>query len=103
MTLEEIYKRYAILEQKRRDIEKEQSELKQRLSEDMPEEGTKFYYGSYSWQNRKKWSYSDKVTEMEAELKSLKKLEEKEGTATFEESKSVVYRHNKPVREEYPF
>ncbi len=46
MTLGEIYKRYAILEQKRRDIEKEQSELKQRLSEDMPEEGTKFYYGS---------------------------------------------------------
>ena len=103
MTLAEIYKRYAILEKKRRDIEKEQSELKQRLSEDMPEEGTKFYYGSYSWQNRKKWSYSDKVAEMETELKSLKKLEEKEGTATFEESKSVVYRHNKPVREEYPF
>lgn len=103
MTLEEVYKRYAFLEEKKRDIEKEQSELKERLKEDMPEEGTKFYYGSYSWQTRKKWAYSEKVAEMETELKSLKKLEEKEGTATFEESKTVVFRYNKPVRDNLPF
>jgi len=103
MTREEVYKRYAFLEEKRRDIEKEQAELKERLSEYLPEEGTKFYFGSYSWQNRKKWSYSDKVTEMEAELKSLKKLEEKEGTASCEEKKSVVFRYNKPVRDSLPF
>ncbi len=103
MILEEVYKRYAFLEEKKRDIEQEQSELKERLKEDMPEHGTKFYFGSYSWQNRKKWSYSEKVTEMEAELKSQRKLEEKEGTATCEESKSVVFRYNKPVRDDLPF
>ena len=33
MILEEVYKRYAFLEEKKRDIEQEQSELKERLKE----------------------------------------------------------------------
>ena len=40
---------------------------------------------------------------METNLKSQKKLEEKEGTATYEEKKSVVFRYNKPVRDNLPF
>lgn len=46
---------------------------------------------SFTIQNRKTWTYTDFVKNMETEFKKLKKDEEADGTATFTEKESLIF------------
>jgi len=51
--------------------------------------------GAFTIQLKKKWKYSDSVSTLEADLKDIKKGEEADGTAQFEESRVLMYINKK--------
>lgn len=52
-------------------------------------------FGSFFFTIRKKWTYTDAVKVNEEKIKELKKYEEDNSVATFEETKSLNFRAKK--------
>ena len=91
----ENYKLYAELEQQKKDIEEKQKKIKEEIVSEMIEQQAdtiKADFGTFSLTKRKTWKYSDTVEKLNEQVKTQKKLEEENGTATFEENQSLMFR-----------
>ena len=90
----EKYKQYIELSKELDLLEEKKEVLRKEIEVDLPEEGYKDESINIFWTNKKKWTYTDKVTETEKKLKetvgALKKLEEENGDATAEEIKQLT-------------
>jgi len=88
------YEEYATLQKEIDVLEAKKELLRADIENDLPEEGYKDEIINVFWTNRKKWTYTDKVTETEKKLKetvgALKKLEEENGDAKSEEIKQLT-------------
>jgi hypothetical protein len=90
----EKYKQYIELSKELDLLEEKKEVLRKEIEADLPEEGYKDEDINIFWTNKKKWIYTDKVTETEKKLKetvsALKKLEEENGDAKAEEVKQLT-------------
>lgn len=91
------YQEYAQLQKQIDDLSAQQDAIKVLIQAELPEEGHKDEFVTVSWRVNKKWTYSDTIKTLETKLKedktkieTQKEIEEKDGTATAEESKSLV-------------
>lgn len=91
----EAYTKYAEIAEQIKHLEEQQGSLKLECLDDM--EAKKLDQvkldgvGTFSITERKSWEYSPAVKEKDEELKSLKKTEEHDGTATSTVSKSLRF------------
>lgn len=91
----EPFKKIAELTLVKKSIEEQIDAFRKEAEAEMVASGTdkvESDYGSFFFSERKKWEYTDAVTEIEGKLKKLKKTEEDSGKATFELSKVLTFR-----------
>lgn len=91
----EIFKEYADIKIQIKTLEAKAKEIESEVSKNLEESGAEQIesdLGKFYFTSRKKWTYSEKVTEIEGTLKNTKKEEEENGTAKAEESKSLTFR-----------
>jgi len=91
----DLYEQYAMMKNAIKVLDERTEELQAMILEEMDAlkvEKQKFAYGTFSITSRKSFKYSDLVKVKDAEVKALKKVEEEDGTATFEEKKSLLFR-----------
>ncbi len=96
------YEEYALLQSEIDVLEAKKDLLRAEIETILPPEGHKDEYVTALWKSNKKWSYSDTIKTLENKLKedktkieTQKEIEEKEGIAKFEETKSLVIKVNK--------
>jgi len=90
----ETLQRYAELEEHKRAIDAEQKQIKDEALSFMKEAGAEKIesdFGSLKIVGRKSWTYSEKVGALEDAVKSQKKAEEEDGTATAEVKESLTF------------
>ena len=76
-----ILERYADLSKRIKELESQRETLKAEVLDIMDDMGQKHLstaFGSFSWQERRTYEYSSKVKQLEDQLKTVKKSEEKE-------------------------
>ncbi len=92
-------KHYADLKIKIKQLEDEASELQPKILEYIVGSGADEVeidgVGKISLAHRKKWVYSDKVTQMEQALKDEKVLEEQIGTAQCTENPYILFKQER--------
>ena len=89
-----IYYEYALLKTKMTELEAKEAELRTKILEEMVEKGEEKIetsIGSFKKATLKKWSYTDKVAELEEDFKARKALEQSTGDATFVEQPSLRF------------
>lgn len=89
-----MYEEYAIIDSKIKALEKVQAEMRTKILEEMvanEQKKVETPVGSFSVSNRKTWTYTKKVEEMEEKFKALKAKEESTGDATFVETPSLRF------------
>lgn len=88
------YEEYALLQKQIDELDAKKELLRADIEAILPEEGYKDETINVFWTNKKKWTYTDKVTETEKSLKetigALKALEEENGDAKAEEIKQLT-------------
>lgn len=91
------YEEYAVLQKEIDVLEAKKAILRFDIEQILPEEGYKDQYVTATWKSNKKWAYSPKVVTLEAKLKEdkiaidlQKEVEEKQGIASCQETKSLV-------------
>lgn len=84
--IEAIAEEYYSTENQLKILEAKKEKLREILAIHTPDEGYASTFFKTSWTSRKTWEYSDKVKEMETELKKEQKLQQLEG-AKFKETK----------------
>jgi hypothetical protein len=91
--------RYNSLIKQKNDIDEEISIMKLEIQTKMEMEGVDYakgLHGRFGYTTRKKWTYSDQLTNVAADftkkVAAARKQEQKDGTATFTESKSLTYK-----------
>lgn len=89
-----IYEQYADVQKQIEELETIQKALRSQIEKDLPEEGYKDESVTAYWTKRKSWKYSPRIDEMTASLKTAKKEEEENGTATAEETKILTIKTN---------
>jgi len=85
---------YAKLEEEKRKIEERQAEIKEEALTFLKEAGSdkiESDFGSFTIVARKTWKYSEKIAELDKTLKTQKKTEETDGTATAEVKESITF------------
>lgn len=90
-----LYQQYSMMKAAAKVLDERVDEINQLIVEEMERLGVErqtFEYGVFSLTSRKKWKYSPDILSKEREVKELKKREEDEGKATFEETKSLLFR-----------
>jgi hypothetical protein len=90
--------RYASLQRIVDSALEEMSEIKMKVQIQMMDADVTFGKGSrgnFIIQNRKVWNYSEYVAEMKKDVSKQQKLEQKEKTATYTESQSIMFKLNK--------
>lgn len=85
-----IYEDYAVVQKDIDVLEAKKELLREKISQELPEEGFKSDIITAIWKSTKKWKYSPKVDELNAELKATKKTEEETGVAVAEETKTLA-------------
>lgn len=94
--LKEKFLRYEILKNEIKSLEEELDQIKPIIIENMKDDDKiEAKNGAFTIQLKKKWKYSPAVVNLEADVKEMKKSEEADGTAEFEESRILFYRENK--------
>ena len=91
----EIFKEYSDIKNKIKLLTDKAKSIEVQVKNEMEEQNVdqvKSDFGIFSFIKRKKWTYSENVAKKENEFKELKKQEESDGTATFEEIKGLMYR-----------
>jgi hypothetical protein len=76
------------------ELENQEAELRTLILEEMLEKGeekVETAVGSFKKATLKKWTYTDKVTELNEEFKAQKAKEESNGDATFVEQPSLRF------------
>lgn len=89
-----MYEEYAIIEAQIKALKNKQDEMRVKILEEMVSKEQKKIdtsVGSFSVSNRKTWTYTKKVEEMEEKFKALKAKEESTGDATFVETPSLRF------------
>jgi len=89
-----LYEQYALLKSKMTELENKEAELRTQILEEMVakgEEKIETSIGSFKKATLKKWSYTDKVAELEEDFKARKALEQSTGEATYIEQSSLRY------------
>jgi hypothetical protein len=89
-----IYYEYALLKTKMSELETKEAELRTKILEEMVEKGEEKIetsIGSFKKATLKKWTYSEKVAELNEEYKAQKAKEESSGDATFVEQPSLRF------------
>lgn len=89
-----IYEEYALIESKLAELESQKEGLRTKILEKMIEDGqekVETSIGSFKKATLKKWSYSDKVAELEEEFRAQKAKEQSTGEATFVEQPSLRF------------
>jgi hypothetical protein len=90
----EIFKQYAALKIKEKEIQEEIETLKPEIMEEIEESGADKIasdFGTFSLISIKKWKFSPAVEEAKKTLDCLQANEKADGTATFEENKQLKY------------
>ena len=94
-----ILLQYADLERQRRDIEAQQSALKETIIADLQaaelEKAVVQEAGVFTLVKRKLWKYSREVFHLQEVLEELQDDERHDGRATFEEKVTVAFYPNK--------
>lgn len=94
MPISNLYSEYATIDAQIAALEIKKDQLRPHIIKMMTDEGTKSHdigVGKFSISKRKTWSYSDRITEMNDNLKAAKAKEESTGDATFEEVDQLRY------------
>lgn len=89
-----LYEEYALLKAKMTELENQEDALRVKILEQMVENGLEKMetsMGSFKKATLKRWTYSDKVTELNEEFKAQKAKEESNGDATFVEQPSLRF------------
>jgi hypothetical protein len=89
-----IFEEYALLKAKMTELENQEDALRVKILEQMVENGLEKMetaMGSFKKATLKKWTYTDKVAELEEDFKARKALEQSTGDATFTEQPSLRY------------
>ena len=89
-----LYEEYALLKAKMTELENQEDALRVKILEQMVEEGqekVETAMGSFKKATLKKWTYTDKVAELEEDFKARKALEQSTGDATFVEQPSLRF------------
>ena len=89
-----LYEEYALVKAKMTELENQEDALRIKILEQMVEEGQKKVetaMGSFKKATLKKWTYTDKVAELEEDFKARKALEQSTGDATFVEQPSLRF------------
>jgi hypothetical protein len=89
-----IFEEYALLKAKMTELENQEDALRVKILEQMVENGLEKMetaMGSFKKATLKKWTYTDKVAELEEDFKARKALEQSTGDATFVETASLRY------------
>ena len=108
----DLYEQYAVLQKEIDALETKKKVLRDEIASVLPDEGVKNDFVTAVWRKAKKWAYPETVTQLETEVKekikpieekfqeeirpfvesveTAKKLAEENGTATAEETKSLV-------------
>ena len=89
-----LYEEYALVKAKMAELENQEDALRVKILEQMVEEGqekVETAMGSFKKATLKKWTYTDKVTELNEEYKAEKAKEESNGDATFVEQPSLRF------------
>lgn len=84
---------YILLEQKIKEFEFRQNELKPLIIDEIKQKGITNENG-FTIASRKKYTYTEKITEMMDEVKIQKIEEEEKGLATFETTEYIIYKPN---------
>ena len=101
MANKEVLIRYAQIKLEMSKLEAEADMIKEealasvleiRNGQEAPVELSEFPGYKFTIQKRKTWEYSPTVKDMEARVKMIKKDEEADGTATFTEKESLVFK-----------
>lgn len=93
----DLFYALALKQKELEQVQEELNELRDKVSEHMAQEGVDKVegdFGSFYFQSRKKWSYSDDIIELEQKLKDKKKEEQEKGIAGVEASTSLTFRKN---------
>ena len=86
---------YADLKRAEKQLKADIGVLKPIILDYMNEDATKELeaeVGTFTIQSRRTWKYSDDVDQVESNLKEKKKIEQQEGTATYEEKDSLYFK-----------
>lgn len=89
-----LYEEYALLKAKMTELENQEDALRVKILEQMVENGLEKMetaMGSFKKATLKKWTYTDKVAELEEDFKARKALEQSTGDATYVEQNSLRF------------
>jgi phage shock protein A len=89
-----VYEQYALLKSKMTELENKEAELRTQILEEMVKKGeekVETAMGSFKKATLKKWTYTDKVAELEEDFRARKALEQSTGDATFVEQPSLRF------------
>lgn len=94
--MREILTEYADIKNKIKDLEQKAEELSTTIQAQMAENGVDKVdadgLGTFTVAKCKAWKFSDEVIRMAEDLSNLKKTEQADGTATFEEDPYLVFK-----------
>jgi len=89
-----LYEEYALRKAKMTELENQEAELRTLILEEMLEKGEEIVetaVGSFKKATLKKWTYTDRVAELNEEFKAQKATEDSNGDATFVEQPSLRF------------
>ncbi len=92
--MSDIYQEYVDIQYLIRHLQEKQTELREQMEKELPEDGYKDERITVYWTVKKNWEYSDTFKEMERKAKDtlskMKKEEEERGIAELEEKKQLT-------------
>jgi hypothetical protein len=94
IAMEQVWEKYAQLDDKIKNLTAEKDELKVKILDDLVERGITSAacgLGKFTVSKLKSWTYTEAVEEKNEELKALKAKEESTGDATYEEKPSLRF------------
>lgn len=89
-----VFEEYAVIAAQIEALEKKKDDLRPKIIEEMASQGMKKIetsVGNFSISKRKKFTYPQRITDMEEEVKAEKALAESTGEAVFEEVDSMRF------------
>lgn len=92
--MKDLYIEYALVRAKMAELENQEDSLKVKILQKMVEDGQEKIetsVGSFKKATLKKWTYTDKVAELQEEFKAQKAKEESNGDASYVEQPSLRF------------
>lgn len=94
----ENFQTYADLKNKIKELSQQAEIIEGEILQEITEAGVEKVesgFGTFSLMKRKTWKYSEDIKTLEEGMKKNKKMEEENGTATFEEKTSLRFQATK--------